>query len=68
MNPRMDFDAWFEKATENAPYPYQRRFATETSLPQLVDVPTGMGKTAMVVLGWVKVGDKSLFKVQWIPV
>lgn len=35
-----------------APYPFQIRFACEPTLPELVDVPTAMEKTAMVVLGW----------------
>lgn len=48
----MEFEAWFEKVTGQEPYPYQVRFATDPNLPQLVDVPTGMGKTAMAVLGW----------------
>jgi CRISPR-associated endonuclease/helicase Cas3 len=46
------FDEWFKRATGNDPFPYQRRFAEGTEIPQLVDVPTGLGKTAMVVLGW----------------
>jgi CRISPR-associated endonuclease/helicase Cas3 len=46
------FDEWFKRATGNDPFPYQRRFATEGEIPQLVDVPTGLGKTAMAVLGW----------------
>ena len=46
------FDAWFKRATRNDPFPYQQRFAEEGEIPQLVDVPTGLGKTAMVVLGW----------------
>ncbi|MBI4524497.1 MAG: DEAD/DEAH box helicase [Deltaproteobacteria bacterium] len=46
------FDEWFKRATGNDPFPYQRRFAKEGEIPQLVDVPTGLGKTAMAVLGW----------------
>jgi CRISPR-associated endonuclease/helicase Cas3 len=46
------FDEWFKRATENDPFPYQRRFAGDGEIPKLVDVPTGLGKTAMVVLGW----------------
>lgn len=52
MNQEQDFSQWFTKATEKDPYPYQVRFACEPTLPELVDVPTGMGKTAMAVLGW----------------
>ena len=55
------FDRWFQSATGNAPFPYQRRFAEAKEIPELVDVPTclrathrqaGLGKTAMAVLGW----------------
>ncbi len=33
------------------PYPYQRRLA-ENPWPDLLDIPTGMGKTAAVTLAW----------------
>lgn len=46
-----DFDRFFETAVGEAPFPFQRRFA-EDPLPQLVEVPTGLGKTAMAVVGW----------------
>jgi len=54
------FDEWFKRATGNDPFSYQRRFAEEGEIPQLVDVPTGMGKTAMaldlqsIVLRWIR--------------
>jgi CRISPR-associated endonuclease/helicase Cas3 len=47
------FDEWFKRATGNDPFPYQRRFAEERKIPELVDVPTGLGKTAMAVLRWI---------------
>lgn len=52
--PHLDltFDAFFEKATGNPPYPYQRRLADDPDFPELLDVPTGMGKTAAAVLAW----------------
>ncbi|HEB92484.1 MAG TPA: DEAD/DEAH box helicase, partial [Gammaproteobacteria bacterium] len=45
--------AFFQAAldTKEAPYPYQTRLATE-SWPELLDIPTGLGKTAAVVLAW----------------
>lgn len=49
----MNYEEFFKKATKNPePYPYQRRLATGKELPQLLDVPTGCGKTAAVVLAW----------------
>ena len=49
----VDLDEFFKKATGNSPFPFQRTFACEGELPPpLVGVPTGLGKTAMVVLGW----------------
>lgn len=41
MNQKQDFAEWFKRATGNEPYPYQIRFACGSSLPELVDVPTG---------------------------
>lgn len=34
------------------PFPYQEALATNEALPQLLRVPTGLGKTAAVVLAW----------------
>lgn len=46
-----EFVRWFQQATGYKPYPFQMRFACEQALPEFVDVPTGLGKTAMAVLG-----------------
>lgn len=35
-----------------SPYPYQTRFATQAAFPHLLRVPTGAGKTATAILGW----------------
>jgi len=44
------FKAFFEQATGYSPYPYQERVAAiAVELPQLLDIPTGLGKTAAVV-------------------
>jgi CRISPR-associated endonuclease/helicase Cas3 len=47
-----DFETFFKQATGCIPFPYQCRIATDEMLPQLIDVPTGAGKTAAVILGW----------------
>lgn len=54
----MKFDEVFQRATSTpdrpdgvTPYPYQRRLA-ETGWPDLLDIPTGMGKTAAITLAW----------------
>ena len=47
------FSEFFMKATGlHEPFPYQMRLALSPKLPQLIDVPTGAGKTAAVVLAW----------------
>ena len=49
-----DFRKFFCDATGNpdGPFPFQERFATGENIPGLVNIPTGLGKTAMAVLGW----------------
>ena len=49
------FDAWFARAMGGGgrtPFPYQRDLAQGDRLPELLEVPTGTGKTAAAVLGW----------------
>ncbi len=48
----MTFDEFFQEATKNPPYPYQRRLATAAGLAELIRAPTGAGKTAAAVLAW----------------
>jgi len=48
----MEFQSLFQKATGAAPYAFQRAFATAPMLPDLLEAPTGSGKTATAVLGW----------------
>ena len=51
----MTFEQLFTQATQiqEGPFPFQRRFAASDHLPSLVQIPTGLGKTAMAILGWV---------------
>ena len=48
----MDFVDFFTSATGFRPYPYQIRLAESTSLPALLNAPTGSGKTEAIVLSW----------------
>jgi CRISPR-associated endonuclease/helicase Cas3 len=42
------------QATENPePLPYQERLAIQDTIPALIDVPTGLGKTAASILSWI---------------
>lgn len=59
MSQVSDFIEFFRTATRSAgepegrtPYPYQARFAQREYLPHLLRAPTGAGKTATAVLGW----------------
>ena len=73
------FTSFFETATGNGPYDYQRRLAGDNSLERcrplhptssalfpceslLIAIPTGLGKTAAVVMAWLgnRVGNPSI--------
>lgn len=43
------FEEFFKKATGHTPYPYQKRLA-EGEMPDILDIPTGAGKTEAAVL------------------
>lgn len=47
------FESFFRAATGGTdPYGYQTRLAEQDPPPDVLDVPTGLGKTAAVVLAW----------------
>ena len=48
----MNFSKMFKEATGNQPFPYQQRMAEAEEFPSLLEVPTGAGKTAAAILGW----------------
>ncbi len=48
----MNFGSFFALATGRPPYLYQQLFAQSPSLPDLLEAPTGAGKTATAILGW----------------
>jgi CRISPR-associated endonuclease/helicase Cas3 len=48
-----NFSSFFKKATDCHPYPYQVQLASMTESPSgIINIPTGMGKTAGIVLSW----------------
>ncbi|HEX2094527.1 MAG TPA: CRISPR-associated helicase Cas3' [Longimicrobiaceae bacterium] len=48
----MDFPPFFARCTGEVPFPYQKRLATGSEFPDLLEAPTGAGKTAACVLAW----------------
>ncbi|MBI2808689.1 MAG: CRISPR-associated helicase Cas3' [Planctomycetes bacterium] len=49
----LTFDNLFQRATETPKsLPYQERLAIVDPYPTLLDVPTGLGKTAAAILAW----------------
>jgi CRISPR-associated endonuclease/helicase Cas3 len=48
----MGFTDFFTSATSYHPYPYQIRLAENSTLPTLMNAPTGAGKTEAIVLAW----------------
>ena len=42
----------FNKITEHPPYPFQEILALSKELPRYLEIPTGAGKTAAVVMAW----------------
>jgi len=63
MDRTKSFERFFKKATGKSPYDYQTRLATCETLPGLINVPTGLGKTLAVVVAWLwRRSDKSGFR------
>jgi CRISPR-associated endonuclease/helicase Cas3 len=52
MEANTTYEKFFLQATNYLPYPYQIKLATSSSLPKILDIPTGLGKTAAVTLAW----------------
>ena len=46
------FAEFFMRVTGHPPYSYQERLATGDEFPELLDIPTGLGKTLAVVVAW----------------
>jgi CRISPR-associated endonuclease/helicase Cas3 len=52
MASSVGFSSWFFGITGKEPFPYQERLASASDLPIVLNVMTGAGKTATIVLGW----------------
>lgn len=52
--PHIEYSSFFSTACgqDRQPYDYQRRLAEEECISRLISVPTGLGKTAAVILAW----------------
>ncbi|HJL18314.1 MAG TPA: CRISPR-associated helicase Cas3' [Sandaracinaceae bacterium LLY-WYZ-13_1] len=48
----MSYATFFEDLTGHPPFPYQRRIGESERLPELLEAPTGAGKTAAIVIAW----------------
>ena len=53
-NKETEYQRFFKVAMgkNDNPFPYQEKMALLPALPELLDIPTGCGKTAAVVLSW----------------
>jgi len=60
----MSYKDFFQKATGHSPYAYQSRLVSE-AWPDILDIPTGLGKTAGVTLAWLY--RRRLLKQESIP-
>ena len=47
------YSEFFKKATSFDPYPYQINIAENKDFPQILEVPTGTGKTSSIVIAWI---------------
>jgi len=57
----VSYESFFETVTGRLPFPYQVRLGTEP-WPELLDIPTGLGKTSAVAVAWLYkrwIGDAS---------
>ncbi|MFH1113905.1 MAG: CRISPR-associated helicase Cas3' [Pseudomonadota bacterium] len=48
----MEYSDFFQKGTGSRPFAYQDRLATLEKWPDVIEAPTGAGKTAAVVMAW----------------
>ncbi|MBU1221459.1 CRISPR-associated helicase Cas3' [Myxococcota bacterium] len=53
MTQYQSFEDFFKKATGVDPYCWQKEIATLGDLPDILEIPTGLGKTAGSILAWI---------------
>lgn len=49
---KLEYCEFFELATGHPPHDYQRRMGEAERLPDVIDVPTGLGKTEAIGVAW----------------
>ncbi|MDD4126332.1 MAG: CRISPR-associated helicase Cas3' [Methanomicrobium sp.] len=47
------FQQFFKDATGHLPYPYQEELAVSDNFPEVIEIPTGLGKTDAIILAWI---------------
>lgn len=52
ISPTADFASFFRAATGHEPYDYQRALGESDRLPAVLNVPTGAGKTQVLIVSW----------------
>ncbi len=46
------YSKMYYEATGKEPFPYQIRLAENTSFPEIIKIPTGLGKTSAILMAW----------------
>lgn len=71
MNATKFFGEYFERLKRTAPYPWQRKLFEQIVLgnwPDVVDMPTGAGKTAVLWIWWLALVWSKQEKTNGIPI
>ena len=46
------FNDFFKRATGYEPFDYQKKLSEGNTIPSLLEIPTGLGKTAAIIMAW----------------
>jgi CRISPR-associated endonuclease/helicase Cas3 len=53
MPGEVDFQNIYNSALGKSPFPYQKNLMMSPKWPDILEIPTGLGKTASVILAWI---------------